>query len=141
MLSVLRQGDEVHVHELSRLARNTKDLLNIVEQILSTGSSIKFHKENLNFIAGEKRPPVQDLMLSLLASIAQFERDLMLSRQKEGIALARLRGAYKGRKSRFTEKQLKDIKKKFAITNNKARLAKRIGISRAYLYKIASDQG
>ena len=101
LLSVLRQGDEVHVHELSRLARNTKDLLSVVEQVLDTGASIRFHKENLHFISGKDRPPVQDLMLSLLGAIAQFERDLILERQREGIALAKLRGAYKGRQSRF----------------------------------------
>jgi len=99
MLSVLRADDEVHVHELSRLARNTKDLLEVVEKVLKVEANIKFHKENLHFVAGKKRPPVQDLMLSLLASIAQFERDLLLERQREGIALAKQRGVYKGRQS------------------------------------------
>ena len=139
LLSVLRSGDEVHVHELSRLARNTKDLLNIVEKVLSKDASIKFHKERLDFIAGEDRPPVQELMLSLLAAIAQFERDLLLQRQREGIALAKLRGAYKGRQSRFTNDEIEKIRNDFRLAKNKAELAKKWGISRAYLYKIASD--
>jgi len=136
LLSVLREKDEVHVHELSRLARNTKDLLSIVEQILDSGSSIKFHKENLYFVSGKKRPPVQDLMLSLLGSIAQFERDLLLERQREGIALAKLRGVYKGRKSKFTTDDLQKIRSEFKATKNKSLLARKWGISRAYLYKL-----
>lgn len=137
LLSILREKDEVHVHELSRLARNTKDLLSIVEQILESGSSVSFHKENLHFLAGEKRPPVQDLMLSLLGSIAQFERDLLLERQREGIALAKQRGVYKGRRSRFNKKDLLNIKSEFKEENNKSKLARKWGISRAYLYKLA----
>ncbi len=139
LLSILRENDEVHVHELSRLARNTKDLLSIVEQILESGSGIKFHKENLHFVSGEKRPPVQDLMLSLLGSIAQFERDLLLERQREGIALAKQRGVYKGRQSRFSKDDLRQISVDFKKTKNKSGLAKRWGISRAYLYKIARE--
>jgi len=136
LLSVLRSKDEVHVHELSRLARNTKDLLSVVESVLEAGSSISFHKENLQFIAGEKRPPVQDLMLSLLGAIAQFERDLLLERQREGIALAKQRGVYKGRKSRFTDSEIEQIRSEFKTTKNKSILARKWRISRAYLYKI-----
>ena len=139
MLSVLRSNDEVHVHELSRLARNTKDLLSVVEQVLNTGASIRFYKENLHFISGKDRPPVQDLMLSLLGAIAQFERDLILERQREGIALAKLRGAYKGRQSRFRDDQIELIKNDFKLAKNKAKLAKKWGISRAYLYKLTKS--
>lgn len=139
LLSVLRLEDEVHVHELSRLARNTKDLLSIVEQVLDSGSNISFHKENLHFISGQKRPPVQDLMLSLLGAIAQFERDLLLDRQREGIALAKQRGVYKGRKSRFTDDDIDQIRSEFLEVKNKSRLAKKWKISRPYLYKLASS--
>ncbi len=138
LLSVLRSGDEVHVHELSRLASNTKDLLNVVEHVLEAGASIKFHKENLHFVAGKDRPPVQDLMLSLLSAIAQFERDLLLERQREGIALAKLRGAYRGRQSRFDSLDVQKIKSEFKKSANKSSLAKKWGISRAYLYKLAN---
>ena len=137
MLSVLRANDEVHVHELARLARNTKDLLSVVEKVLEKGASIKFHKENLHFVAGKDRPPIQDLMLSLLGAIAQFERDLILERQREGIALAKLRGAYKGRQSRFTAEEIVRLKGEFEKASNKSSLAKKWGISRAYLYKLS----
>ena len=136
LLGVLRKGDYVHVHELSRLARNTKDLLDIVEQILDSGANIKFYKENLEFIAGKQQPPVQKLMLSMLGAIAQFERDLLLERQREGISLAKQRGVYKGRQSRFTKDDLKKIRADFASSTNKAKLAKKWKISRAYLYRL-----
>ena len=138
LLGILRKGDEIHVHELSRLARNTKDLLDIVEQILNAGSNIIFHKENLNFIAGKKRPPVQDLMLSLLGAIAQFERDLLLERQREGISLAKQRGVYKGKQSKFSDDDIEKIKAEFIKSTNKVKLAKKLGISRAYLYRLAA---
>lgn len=138
MLSNIRQGDEVHVHEMSRLGRNTRDLLDIVESIVNAGGSIKFHKENLEFKSGKESDPFQSLMLNLLSSISQFERDLLLARQREGIALAKKRGAYKGRQSKFTEDEFKQMREDFATTKNKAALAKRWGISRAYLYRVVA---
>ena len=137
MLLNIRDGDEVHVHEMSRLGRNTKDLLDIVESIVKGGGSIRFHKENLEFKSGKESDPFQSLMLNLLSSISQFERDLLLARQREGIALAKKRGAYQGRQSKFTEDEFKQMREDFANTKNKAALAKRWGISRAYLYKVA----
>jgi len=135
MLSNLRAGDHVNVHELSRLARNTKDLLVIVEQILEAGASIQFHKENLRFESGKTADPFQKLMLSILASISTFERDLMLERQKEGIALAKAAGKYKGRKSQFEDSKIVEIRSKFEMSSvNKSALAREYGISRQHLY-------
>ena len=138
LLSILRDGDEVHVHELSRLARNTKDLLDIVDHVTDAGASIEFHKENLSFSPREVRPPVQDLMLSLLGAIAQFERDLLLERQREGISLAKQRGVYKGRQSRFSDDDLKRMRSEFQQSKNKSKLAQKWGISRAYLYRCST---
>ena len=135
LLQNIREGDIVHVHEMSRLARNTKDLLEIVEQIVSDGGTIKFHKENLEFKSGKKNP-FQSLMLNLLSSIAQFERDLLLERQREGIAIAKAKGKYKGRKSKFSQDDFVKIKKEFLVAKNKAELARKWGISRQYLYKL-----
>ncbi len=136
MLQTIRSGDIVNVHELSRLARNTKDLLDIVDQIISTGASIKFHKENLTFDGGKIDDPFQKLMLTMLGAISTFERDLMLERQREGIAIAKQKGKYKGRKSNFTTEQVEQIKKDFTETKNKAELARKWGISRGYLYEL-----
>ena len=91
LLQNIREGDTVHVHELSRLGRSVRDLLDIVEQIVGAGATIRFHKENLEFQGG-KESPFQSLMLNLLSSISQFERDLLLERQREGIAIAKAKG-------------------------------------------------
>lgn len=135
MLQNIRSGDIVHVHELSRLGRSVKDLLEIVEQITSTGGTVKFHKENLEFKGGDK-DPFQALMLNLLSSIAQFERELLLSRQREGIAIAKAKGKYKGKQSKFSAADIERIKADFDNTDNKTKLAERYGITRAYLYEL-----
>ncbi len=136
LLSNLRKGDEVHVHDMSRLGRNTKDLLDIVEEIVNKGASIKFHKENLEFKDGEDNP-FHSLMLNLFSALAQFERDLLLQRQREGIAIAKAKGKYKGRKSKFSDNDIATIKSKFKATANKAKLARKWNISRQHLYKLA----
>jgi len=137
MLTNLRENDLVNVHELSRLARNTKDLLEIVQKIIDAGASIKFHKENLFFEATKIADPFQNLMLTMLGAIAQFERDLMLERQKEGIAIAKAKGKYKGRQTKFSDEEFVKIKQEFLTSDNKAQLARDWNISRQYLYKIA----
>ncbi len=136
MLQNVRPGDFVNVHELSRLARNTKDLLNIVDQIINVDATIQFYKENLIFDGARKDDPFQKLMLTMLGAISTFERDLMLERQREGIAIAKSKGKYKGRKSNFTVEQVDKIKKDFTETKNKAELARKWKISRGYLYEL-----
>jgi DNA invertase Pin-like site-specific DNA recombinase len=138
MLLNLREGDRVNVHELSRLARNTRDLLSIVDEIISKGASIKFHKEGLVFDGSKRDDAFQKLMLTMLGAISTFERDLMLERQREGIAIAKAKGKYKGRKSIFSDSDIERIRSEFSETKNKANLARKYGISRAYLYRLAS---
>ena len=96
MLEHVREGDTVVVHSMDRLARNTKDLLEIVEGLKAKGVSIKFIKENLSFTAGADNS-MNNLMLTMLGAVAQFERELMLERQREGIEAAKQKGLYKGR--------------------------------------------
>ncbi len=123
----------MNVHELSRLARNTQDLLKIVDEIISVGASVHFHKENLMFDGSKKDDAFQTLMLTMLGAISTFERDLMLERQREGIAIAKLKGKYKGRKSTFSTGDVCQIKNEFIVSKNKAELARKYGISRGYL--------
>jgi DNA invertase Pin-like site-specific DNA recombinase len=138
MMLSLRAGDFINVHELSRLARNTKDLLELVEQVLSAGASIKFHKENLSFDGDIVDDPFQKLMLTMLGAISTFERDLLLDRIAEGIAIAKSKGIYKGRKSKFSKTQVADIRQRFNDSSNKSKLAEEIGITRAYLYRLVA---
>jgi len=140
MLLNLRAGDHINVHELSRLARNTKDLLSIVEQIIMAEASIKFHKESLEFKPDIEADPFQKLMLTMLGAISTFERDLMLERQREGIAIAKAKGKYKGKQCQFSNSEINEIKERFSESKNKSVLAKELGISRPYLYKLVSKQ-
>jgi DNA invertase Pin-like site-specific DNA recombinase len=140
MLSNLREGDYINVHSMDRLARNTKDLLSIVDKIIEKKATIKFHKENLIFNGFNQDNPLNKLMLTMLGAISTFERDLMLERQKEGIAIAKKKGKYKGRKSTFTPEDIEKIKLEFSTSKNKAELARKYKISRAYLYQLAKTK-
>lgn len=135
LLQMVRAGDVIHVHELSRLGRSVKDLLEIVEHIVNLGASVRFYKENLIFSSDTKNS-FQSLMLNLLASIAEFERALLLERQMEGIQIAKQLGKFTGKKSRFTLEELNQIKEEFKSTKSKKKLAEKLGISRSYLYEL-----
>ncbi|WP_042918200.1 recombinase family protein, partial [Pseudomonas tolaasii] len=87
MLRHVRKGDVLHVHSIDRLARSLEDLLALVKGLISQGVAVSFHKEQLHF-TGEANP-MQELMLGLLGSVAQFERALIRERQAEGIAKAK----------------------------------------------------
>lgn len=137
MMDYVREGDQINVHELSRLARNTRDLLEIVSGLNKRGISIRFVKENLHFTGDED--PFQSLMLTMLGAISTFERDLLLERQREGIAIAKQKGKYQGRQSSFSREALAEIRSKFNKAPNKAGLAREYGISRSYLYKLVSS--
>lgn len=133
MLLNIRAGDVVNVHSMDRLARNTKDLLNLVEEITAKGAKIVFHKENLVF-APDKQDPYQKMMMTMLGAVAELERNLILERQREGIALAKLHGKYKGGQQKLNAEQVAEIKilvkKHVAITQ----IAKQYGISRRTVY-------
>lgn len=95
MLAYVREGDTVHVHELSRLGRNTKDLLEILDTLKDKGVIVKFHKEGLT--VGGKSNAVGNLMVTVLSGVAQMEREMMLERQAEGYAAAKAAGRVVGR--------------------------------------------
>ncbi len=96
LLDYIREGDEVIVHDISRLARNMEDLHRLVRQITDKGCTLRFVKENLTF-TNDQTDPVSQLLLSMLGAVYQFERNIMLERQREGIAIAKAKGKYKGR--------------------------------------------
>ena len=93
LMSFVRNGDIVVVHSMDRLARNLDDLRCIVQTLTQRGVCIEFVKENLKF-SGEDSP-MAVLMLSIMGAFAEFERALIRERQREGIALAKQRGAYR----------------------------------------------
>lgn len=94
MLDFAREGDTIFVWDFSRLARSTKDLLDIVEQLQEKKIHLKSIKENL-----DTSTPTGKLMLTMIGAINEFERANLLERQKEGIAIAKQQGKFKGRKA------------------------------------------
>lgn len=105
MLDFVREGDTVFVHDISRLARNIRDLHDLVERITSLGVTLKFYKEGLIF-TGDKNDPMSNLLLSMLGAVYQFERSILLERQKEGIAAAKKAGKFKGRPQSVDRQQI-----------------------------------
>ena len=134
-LSYLRDGDTLHIHSIDRLARSLRDLLNIVEELLGRGVKIIFHKEGMEF-DGVTPNPSQALYLNILGAVAEFERQMIRERQREGILLARQRNAYDkcGRKPSLTPKQIEEIKGRLALGEPLAPIAKEYGVSRQTIY-------
>jgi DNA invertase Pin-like site-specific DNA recombinase len=129
-----RQSDVIHVHDISKMARNTEDLLRLVKEFTEQGISLKFHKEHLEF--NGKNTPMQQLVLTMLGGIYQFERSMILERQREGIAIAKLKGKYKGKP--VNEAIHEQIRFKYAKGLNKMQIAKTLGCARATVYKALS---
>lgn len=136
MLEFVREGDEIVVHSMDRLARNLDDLRSLVKSLTQRGVKIEFIKENLTF--ANENSPMSNLLLSVMGAFAEFERDLIRERQREGIALAKHRGAYKGRKRSLNEAQIVELKL-MAATEKKAVVAKAFGICRHSVYEYLKD--
>lgn len=134
MLRFIRAGDHLYVHSMDRLARNLADLLKLVGDITAKGVTIHFVKENLVFGADEKAAPMSKLILSIMGAVSEFERSIILERQREGIALAKRRGVYKGRKPADPAK-LEEAKRLIALGVSKAEAARRTGVGRTTLFK------
>lgn len=133
MLSFAREGDTVVVHSMDRLARNLDDLRKLVQSLTKRGIRIEFVKESLTF-SGEESP-MANLMLSVMGAFAEFERALIRERQREGIALARQRGAYRGRKRALSDDRVAELLRRVAAGERKATIARDLGISRETLYQ------
>lgn len=108
LLDYIREGDSVAVHELSRIGRNLADINSIIETIINKGASILFVKENLEF-KKDSNDMVSKLMLQMLGSFYEFERDIILERQREGIEKAKAAGKYKGGKRRIDTQAVKRL--------------------------------
>ena len=140
MLSNIRSGDIINIHEMSRLARNTRDLLNLVEEITSKGATIVFHKENLTFKGNEKQDPYQKMMMTMLGAVAELERSILLERQREGIALAKLHNKYKGGKNKLTTEQVAELNTLRKQGMPIARIAKQFKITRPTVYSYLRNE-
>ena len=133
MLAFVREGDTVVVHSMDRLARNLDDLRGLVKTLTQREIRIEFVKECLTFTGEDS--PMANLMLSVMGAFAEFERSLIRERQREGIALAKKRGVYRGRKKALAPEQVTDLRHRADAGEKKAQLAREFGISRETLYQ------
>ncbi|WP_312047528.1 recombinase family protein [Anaerotignum sp.] len=130
MLDFARVGDTIYIHDFSRIARSTKDLLAIFEQLTDKGVHLVSTKENI-----DTTTPTGKLMLTMIGAINEFERTNLLERQREGIALAVKDGRYKGRKEIKVENFQDHYERYKRREVNKVQLAKELGITRPTLDK------
>jgi DNA invertase Pin-like site-specific DNA recombinase len=133
LMSFVRTGDTVIVHSMDRLARNLDDLRRIVHTLTGRGVRIEFVKEHLSFTGDDS--PMASLMLSVMGAFAEFERALINERQREGIALAKQRGVYKGRKKSLSKAAVTELRQRITTGISKAQVAREFGISRQTLYQ------
>jgi DNA invertase Pin-like site-specific DNA recombinase len=133
MLNYARDGDVIIIHSMDRLARNLDDLRKLVKQLTSQKVKIKFIKENLIF-TGEDGA-MSNLLLSVMGAFAEFERSLIRERQREGIAIAKKKGLYKGRKPSLSKEQIEELKIRVQNGDRKTDIAKDLKISRETLYQ------
>ena len=133
MLNYVRDGDEVHVHSIDRLARNLKDLEDIVSEIIGKGASIRFIKEGLHFKPDQETDPFQKLMFQMLGSFAEFERAIIKTRQAEGIKKAKAEGKFEGRKPSINYELVHELLRNDVSAD---RIAEWTGIGRASVFRI-----
>ncbi|OCX72604.1 recombinase family protein [Acidithiobacillus thiooxidans] len=139
LLEFIREGDTVVVHSMDRLARNLDDLRRIVQGLVKRGICVEFVKEHLTFTGEDS--PMATLMLSVMGAFAEFERTLIRERQREGIVLAKQRGAYRGRKKALPPDKIEELRRQIADGATKAQAARDFGISRETLYNYLAATG
>jgi len=133
LLAFVRDGDTVVVHSMDRLARNLDDLRRLVRVLTGKGVRVQFVTENLTFTGEDSA--MATLLLSVMGAFAEFERALIRERQREGIAQARLRGAYRGRKRSLTTQKVAELRRRALAGESRTLLAKDFGISRETVYQ------
>lgn len=137
LLEFVREGDTVYIHDFSRLARSTKDLLDITEHLEKKNVVLVSNKENIDtsYSAGK-------LMMTMLGAIAEFERENMLERQREGIAIAKREGKFKGGKvKKIDENKFSLLLEEYNIRKiTKSEFAEKLGVSRPTLDKLLKER-
>ena len=132
-LGFIREGDTLVVTKLDRLARSTRHLMEIVEALEEKRAGLRIVGLGL-----DTSTPTGRLMLNMLGSIAQFEREIMLERQREGIAKAKMQGKYKGRAPTAREKAA-EVLALYGQGVGGTEIAKQLGIGRASVYRILGN--
>ncbi len=133
LMDYVRDGDTVVVHSMDRLARNLEDLRRLVSIFTAKQVKVQFLKENLTFTGEDSA--MSQLLLSIMGGFAEFERALIRERQMEGIALAKKKGVYRGRKKCLSEEQIHELQSRIIAGEKKSHIARDLNISRETLYK------
>lgn len=131
-LASCREGDTLVVHSMDRLARSLINLRKMVSDLTAHGIAVQFVKENLCFTGEDS--PLAILLLSMLGAVAEFERALILERQREGIAIAKAAGKYRGRRPALNADRVAQIRERIVARERKISIAREFGISRETLY-------
>ena len=135
MLDFVREGDTIFIHDFSRISRSVKDLLSLIDLLEAKKVHLVSVKENL-----DTSTPAGRLMLTMIGAINEFERANLLERQAEGIAIAKAKGKYKGRKAiEINEAFIEGYNKYLSRKLSKSALAKELGISRPTLDKLINE--
>lgn len=135
MISFSRDGDEVVVSSIDRLARDLRDLQSIVTELTDKGVTVYFLMEKLTF-SNAATDPLSTLQLQLMGAFAQFERALIRKRQAQGIAKAKAQGVYKGRPATIEKSKITELR---ASGMQPTKIARELKCSRASVYRALSD--
>lgn len=138
-LDHLREGDTLHVHSMDRLARNLRDLQNIVDGLTRRKVTVHFHKESLVFTGDSDS--MSRLMLQIMGAVAEFERSLIKERQREGIEQAKKKGTQFGRKPKLTDAQVDKAVEMLKQGVDKKSIAEALEVSRQTLYRALDMRG
>lgn len=132
LLIEVERGDTVYVHSFDRLARNMTDLNALIERLNGKGVTVEICNPRLTFVGGEDNA-YNKLMLNILGAVSEFEREMILERQREGVAKAKARGVYKGAKRKADRTRVRNL---VADGVPKSAIAKQLGVSRQTVYDI-----
>jgi DNA invertase Pin-like site-specific DNA recombinase len=132
MIRYVRTGDTVRVFSLDRLGRSLIDLHAIVNEILEKGADVHFIKENLR-LSQNRSDPMSTLMFNIFGSFAEFEREIIRERQREGIEKAKAKGVYKGRKRKYRY-SIQEAKRLRDEGMSYSKIAKQLGCNVATLF-------
>ncbi|WP_370813359.1 recombinase family protein [Butyricicoccus pullicaecorum] len=134
MLDFIREGDTVYVHDLSRISRSLTDLLNLVELLQKKKVHFVSNKESVDTTSANGR-----LFLTIIGAINEFERANLLERQREGIAIAKREGKFKGRKARTLDNVAELYDMWIRREKSKAEIARDYQISRPTLDRLFKE--
>ena len=139
-LAYVREGDTLVCFSMDRLARNVQDLLRIVSDLNLRNVAVEFTKEHLSFDG--TATPMAQLMLTVMGAVAQFEREMLLERQREGVALAKKAGKYHGRAPaiRSNNGKLAELQRLQSLNTPIAEMARALGVSRQTIYSWLQNQ-